>query len=399
METSSKGHTGKVNAAVYTQQILSDKQQIFRAIIENPKGLVSATDNARTTSLFQQAVIKYPDIAQYVISNKAQYKELLEMRNPNGVSVYESINSARRLEVCSRAYLRKSKTTKQIATAALLGLTLAAGSVAFKTSNASMLENIQLIEHFNHKTTNIETTIKAVPQKDTITAYYFINGATDKGWWYQSGLKYTDHNKKFAMVYEIWNNKGESINNEGKPAMTTEVPFMGEVNPGDKLRMSLEINKSSNAVRGFMLDLNTGAYARFEAEAHGSVFGGSYSYVPHSLIRRGEATSLMTELWVEPNYKASEMAKQTYTSITPHHNMGRGLLIQRRKDPTIFVGVNSLLYGVVKYPTTATYTTKTAYPIGTYIIGRPSSVSSSILKLNLGIIETPTEFVTFGAGK
>ena len=163
-----------------------------------------------------------------------------------------------------------------IVVATSLLITIPAISFTQTTANTASdtVERKQIIFEFSKETTDIRYEIKAVVQEKSIGTTYLLNGLTDEGWWYQSGLLYQDG--KFFFFYEVFNDKGQSVYpdfGDSKPGGGA-VSFAVAVNPGDTIILQESIGAIVTVSAN---DLETGASASKTLPAYGKVFVGDNS--------------------------------------------------------------------------------------------------------------------------
>ncbi len=140
---------------------------------------------------------------------------------------------------------------------------------------------------------------------------YLLNGLTDTGYWYQAGIAYnwpttgTDHYSGFSFAYQVWSpSKGLVYPSTGGGGISR---FSGQVNPGDKVLLSIEL-KNGTAMMSAM-DWSTGAYANTSFTSEGaSYFVGNGSSASN---RNGYFTGLMTEWYYDQPY-SGDISRVTY---------------------------------------------------------------------------------------
>ena len=93
-------------------------------------------------------------------------------------------------------------------------------------------ENLQMLEFIGKNTNTLKAEFKTVEQRGyVLDNSVLLNGLTDKGYWYQGGVV-TDHGNNIYVTYEIWNDKGISIEPKSPAGMSFcgKVEFDKEVN-------------------------------------------------------------------------------------------------------------------------------------------------------------------------
>jgi hypothetical protein len=157
---------------------------------------------------------------------------------------------------------------------------------------------------FDQNFTAITAYIVATPLSDPggFGAGLFLNGLTDKGWWYQVGVAYDWPNQDFSsaipgfsFVYDAFEPSGESVVssfNNGTPNLTA---FLPQVRAGDIVMLSISINGSNIHLKA--LDLRTGLYAEATYNSSGATKFVGLREVSNQM---GYFTGVMTE-WYRTN--------------------------------------------------------------------------------------------------
>ena len=146
---------------------------------------------------------------------------------------------------------------------------------------------------------------------------YLLNGLTDKGYWYQVGLSWdwspgTSPGTGFNMNYEAWDTNGLSVfPTDGSGGLSL---YSGNVNPGDKVELSLTF--SNGTVVMSSRDLNTGAAATASYNSKGAT---TFNGLINPSDPNGYFSGLMTEEYHSSPYFGNVLAV-TYSSSTPLSN-------------------------------------------------------------------------------
>ncbi len=176
------------------------------------------------------------------------------------------------------------------------------------------------------KTHTLKYSLRAVEQKNVYMAAYEINGKTNTGRWFQTGIAYASTeplqsqtnpgpHDRFSLVYEIWDRKNSIYPSKGG---SERVSFNGIVHAGDKIEVTLKISRggghpaSQTIVTMTAEDLYTAAVAeaRFSLPKEaGEVFTGGKN-------RNGYITGPMTELVTEKPISGA-IEPQEYVNIYP----------------------------------------------------------------------------------
>jgi hypothetical protein len=154
----------------------------------------------------------------------------------------------------------------------------------------------QLGIEFKNNTNALHYQVAAKKQQGVSNAAYELNGRTENGDWYQTGLNYRFG--KFTMFYCIMNNKDVLVR-KGL------IPFSGNVAENDKVNLSLSINNGK--VDMSAEDINTGAASR------ASFMGKGNTFVANGTSR---FTGIMTETVSYPGFKPSNLVEQTYKNLS-----------------------------------------------------------------------------------
>ncbi len=164
-------------------------------------------------------------------------------------------------------------------------------------------ENLKMIEYIDKDTNLMEAEFKVIEQSKHVEANtVLLNGLTDKGYWYQGGVRITDANQ-IVLRYDFFNDKGK-IYNSGN------VRFNEEVSPGDTFHLELEIK--DGVIRINAKDLNNGAYANKTTEAVGNAFVAN-----KESDENGFSTSIFREMWVRESYNTTSIISQNIELVYP----------------------------------------------------------------------------------
>jgi hypothetical protein len=137
---------------------------------------------------------------------------------------------------------------------------------------------------------------------------WMVNGATNKGEWYQFVLEYSPKRDKFLYSVEIWNAAGKSV-------------FQKNYNPssiikeGERIELSMYINNGKVIMFGYNKNQNNKEILSFPTKGsyfeHGKDGGTSgimqetyYSYSPKN-IKLIESTFTTKQYFVLPHYEAN----------------------------------------------------------------------------------------------
>jgi hypothetical protein len=163
----------------------------------------------------------------------------------------------------------------------------------------------------------------AVAQHDTIHDQYgpayLVNGLTNVGYWYQTGLAYYwpsagGYASGFRFAYEVYAPNGTSIFPSGGGGGLSS--FNGTVNAADLIIISLYF--SSQNVTMSASDYNTGAYASQTYSAENAAY---FEGLPNGEPVNGVFSGLMTE-WYHSEYYAGNEAQVTYYGSAPISSAG-----------------------------------------------------------------------------
>lgn len=153
-------------------------------------------------------------------------------------------------------------------------------------------------------------TIVTQSDKNNIGPAYLLNGVSDTGYWYQTGVSYNWSGSniagKFAFIYQVFNPEGISIFPDSSAG---QMNFSGIVNTGDTILLRLQIH--NNMVTMSAYDWNTKASASTNYKAENSTnFLGLLNTLSGAQTTQssdsGQFTGLMTEWWHTSPYYGSE---------------------------------------------------------------------------------------------
>jgi hypothetical protein len=177
----------------------------------------------------------------------------------------------------------------------------------------------QLWLAFTQNFTSLAYNVTTVEQVDTY-GYgpgYFLNGLTDKGYWYQVAVSYDwpytytsgggGYWAGFSFFYEVWNNNGKVIfPASGGGGLSA---FSGPVDDGDQVLLSLHF--SGDSVVMYAYDWNTSASAE---ETYTAVGASLFQGLPNAAANaNGYFTGLMTE-WCHVNPYYGGEARVIYSN-------------------------------------------------------------------------------------
>lgn len=293
-------------------------------------------------------------LSNYLKSKRAKITGTTQPANAEGKSGLSNYLKSKKAKRTVRNY---------VAASAALALFLSPSSYVIEGSYMNKVhpnqihpENIKMAETLNRDTKKLEVIVSAIKQNDVFDVTYLANGRTDKGWWYQGGLGYSDG--EFKLIYEVWNNKGRSV---VPGSGSGSINFSKKVNEADRVVISEKIE--GNLVRVSAKDLNTGATARIDLDAYGKVFKGGEI--------NGYPTGVFTEIWAPKNFDTSKIKSQKFHLVYP----------ARGKNAITFMSIDTYrdesdMYSDVAIPTTKATVASTIGDISDYIWGswRPSPV-------------------------
>jgi hypothetical protein len=162
---------------------------------------------------------------------------------------------------------------------------------------------------FTQNFTNLAYNVTAIAQTDSdgYGPAYILNGLSNDGFWYQTGIQYNwPGTQGFEFFYEIWNTSASIVN--------VEETLSNTVNSGDLVLISLYVN--NGVVYMSAKDWNTGANAQTSfADSHTNSFVGSATapIILGFFGLGGYFTGLMTE-WYHANPYSGDETKVTYSS-------------------------------------------------------------------------------------
>lgn len=168
----------------------------------------------------------------------------------------------------------------------------------------------------NFATKRLKYQLKALKEEEVKWVGYEVNGVTNKGYWYQTGLIYDRPSNNFYILYEVWNDKGDVIEPDPtKGILTGYVPFDGKINDGDRIVIEMWIGREGSDSRVFVngIDKETGAKAEFDmGPAHGELFVGIPYKPPFGDF---QTTSVMTETLSSTRYPIT-LRRQEYVNLS-----------------------------------------------------------------------------------
>lgn len=237
-------------------------------------------------------------------------------------------------ELASQKYARKSSLIKR---AAILGAATVGTVAVFATFVSAQAQHKDIVtvnytqvgyqyKDPSFKTNKLEYTLNAVRQDGVNWAGYEVNGRTNTGWWFQTGILYINKGQpgedlqkgKFNLYYEVWDTKRSVFPKGGGSGL---VPFKGTVNEGDQIRVTMTMDKSDKAAeKGITMlaeDTFTGAKATITITAPsqvGEFFQGSDG-------KDGRFTGLMTE-FLSQKATIKRINVQEYQTIYPPNVAG-----------------------------------------------------------------------------
>ena len=141
-------------------------------------------------------------------------------------------------------------------------------------------------------TSSLSYNVTVLAQNDSFGygPVYLLNGLSDKGYWYQTGVAWNFptgvgslFNAGFRFVYEVWDT---STRASVYPLVGATVPQRFNANDGDKVLLSLTVAGGQIAMQA--ADWNTGAQARASFNSYGAAqflgFKDAVSPFPSSLL-------------------------------------------------------------------------------------------------------------------
>jgi hypothetical protein len=233
--------------------------------------------------------------------------------NPEGIQVPEAyLKKTARIRTKTRQVKHTNLTTATIIGLQVLSSINVSSAQEIKTGGYYVQQGYELVQEPSisgkpiYQSNKLEYQIKALKETKADWVAYEINGFTDKGWWYQTGLYYDIKLDKFSLIYEIWDGRDRS---HAQLMLLTsihgQVDFDTKVNEKDDVRIALEIK--NDRIYMNIRDLNTGSEAKTDFEAEGTRFNWN--------VRNGFFTGPMTETF-SYNGVGLNLQRQEYYRIS-----------------------------------------------------------------------------------